>query len=135
VYNKRNRNKFLCALFDNGGELSRSSVLRNIFQSDITKLQLDAFLASPELSDLFYTIQSPRYDKTQTRLKRNTTTYYLTVSGWKFVLSGLRKGVTLRKLGTKRVQAEFARLCQEGDDGSRIIPRRPYWPPEPGTVV
>lgn len=115
MFNKRNRNQFLCALFDNGGELSRKNVLQTVFQNNVTRLQLDAFLASPELSDLFYVIGSPQRDRFGKRLTRNVTTYYLTVAGWKFVLSGLRKGVTPRKLNTKAVQEQFERILAEGD--------------------
>lgn len=115
MWKQRRIKRFLCALFDRGGELTRGELLHDIFHGNLTKNALDKLLASPELSELFITNRAPRRDRCGQSAKRNATRYCLTIAGWNVLLAGPRHGRTPRKLNTEAVQEHFQQLLAECD--------------------
>jgi hypothetical protein len=123
---KRGFEKFLCALFDAGGELNRTDVSYKLFKKNITKRSLDSLLTSPELNGLFITTRAPRRERIGKKFERDSTRYSLTLRGYNAVLtSRLRQGV-VPALSTEAVQAEYERLLAAADSWAVQLDREAH---------
>src|SRR5579862_6823076 len=90
--------RFLTALFDNGGELGRAQLAIAVFRRNWSAAQIDDLLSSPELRGLASinraTLRGRHAKGTRKRPRgRPSTRYSLTASGWALLASGLRSGI------------------------------------------